>query len=240
MIELLVTIIIIAVLLGLIAPTVYTVLEKGKSAKCIGNLRIIGNAMLQFIDDYNYGPPSSNGAVWDTVAEKTRKARWNWPTHLAPYLGAPDYEGPMSSAFDCPSDPNVKRWPKPRYYLPGDAGDKSHTYTSYGYNNNSFQTSQSTFYSSDGTPKPRPKFLKQAYKLILVAEGRPNLGENQEPIIYYIDAKQPDSPRGPSLRHLGLFNAFLLDGHIESFPDKVTRDSKYFSVKDKRTDYKEN
>ncbi len=240
LIELLITISVVAVLVGLLVPGVYVALEKGKSAKCMGNLRAVGTAMLGYIDEYQYGPPSSTYPFWEkTSAERLRKKRWHWITYLAPYLGSPDYEGPVSSVFDCPSDPNVKTWPKPRFYLPKDDSDE-HNYSSYGYSYTAFGSSMSEFYSDDPPGKPRcppVKYLKNPSAIFLVTEGRANRNaegtgpsDKQQAIVYYTNKNFP------SPRHLGRFNAFFLDGHIENLPAADGQTSKRFRIDNKRTD----
>ena len=95
LIELLVVIAIIAILASLAFPSAGPIIERGRSAKCVGNLRQIGAAVQQYIadNDYRYpaietDPPSLPPEVQDggTALEK-----------LGPY-------GIAEPVLTCPSD----------------------------------------------------------------------------------------------------------------------------------------
>ena len=58
LIELLVTIAIIAILASLAFPAVGPMIERGRSAKCVGNLRQIGAAVQQYVADNDYRFPA--------------------------------------------------------------------------------------------------------------------------------------------------------------------------------------
>ena len=58
LIELLVTIAIIAVLASITFPAVGPMIERGRSAKCVGNLRQIGAAVQQYVADNDFRFPS--------------------------------------------------------------------------------------------------------------------------------------------------------------------------------------
>lgn len=95
LVELLVVIAIIAILASLALPSAGPIIERGRSAKCVGNLRQIGAAVQQYIadNDYRYpaietDPPSLPPEVQDggTALEK-----------LGPY-------GIAEPILTCPSD----------------------------------------------------------------------------------------------------------------------------------------
>ncbi|MBE2180990.1 MAG: prepilin-type N-terminal cleavage/methylation domain-containing protein [Chthoniobacterales bacterium] len=58
LIELLVAISIIAILAALMTPAIGGAIERGRSSKCVGNLRQIGAAMQQYISDNDYRFPA--------------------------------------------------------------------------------------------------------------------------------------------------------------------------------------
>ena len=91
LIELLVVIAIIAILAGLIFPALSGALEKGRRARCVGNLRNIGQALCLYADDWNGYLP----AIYDP-------SYVTWDTKILPYLSG------SKAVFLCPSDP----WPR--------------------------------------------------------------------------------------------------------------------------------
>lgn len=58
LVELLVMLAIIAVLTTLASPAIGTAIERGRSARCVNNLRQIGVAVQQYIADNNYRFPA--------------------------------------------------------------------------------------------------------------------------------------------------------------------------------------
>jgi prepilin-type N-terminal cleavage/methylation domain-containing protein len=95
LVELLVIIAIIAVMAAVASPAIGPAIERGRSAKCAGNLRQIGVAVQQYVADHDYrypaietDPPSLPPEVEDpgTALEK-----------LGPY-------GVTKDTLTCPSD----------------------------------------------------------------------------------------------------------------------------------------
>ena len=58
LIELLVVLAIVAVLATLVTPVIGTAIERGRSAKCVNNLRQIGVAVQQYVADNDYRFPA--------------------------------------------------------------------------------------------------------------------------------------------------------------------------------------
>jgi prepilin-type N-terminal cleavage/methylation domain-containing protein len=57
LIELLVVIAILAILTSIASPAIGSMIERGRSAKCVGNLRQIGVAVQQYVSDNDYRFP---------------------------------------------------------------------------------------------------------------------------------------------------------------------------------------
>lgn len=112
--ELLVVIAIIGILAGLLASGVTSAKEKGKSARCIGNLRQIGIATAMYADE--------NGNQFHHVAGKIPdQGQWTanpWtdqmlaPNHSAAYWGVAygHYLRGAKELFRCPSAQHVDEW----------------------------------------------------------------------------------------------------------------------------------
>ena len=108
LIELLVVIAIIAILVSIAMPAFRTVQETGRSAKCAGNLRQIGAAMVLFASDHrNLFPESGNAIPWGSTdtSGTSGSGQQSWMQQLGPYVsGTSDpRSSPGGSIFTCPS-----------------------------------------------------------------------------------------------------------------------------------------
>lgn len=92
LIELLVVVAIIAILVAMLLPALQRAKESGKSIVCIGNLRQLYLANLNYASDYNdnVAPAWGANSTIDPVA-------FSWPYLLMPYLG---YKGSATQYFN--------------------------------------------------------------------------------------------------------------------------------------------
>lgn len=98
LIELLITIAIIAILAGMLLPTLNKAREKAKEITCTGNLRQIGMASLSYTsDNQDYLPPINNSN------HGTRRIT----VFLASYAGTKTYTDKQSGLWFCPSHEQV-------------------------------------------------------------------------------------------------------------------------------------
>ncbi len=226
LVEVLFSIGVLAVLAFLLMVAVQKVGDSGRAANCVSNLRILGLAMRDYMtDNRGYGVPHTNYAFFETNgAERVRKARWLWMSHLAPYLGDPKAEGQMSPVFACPADELVKRWPKQRLYQPLANGERAHALTSYGYNYYYFTTSNSWWGQKSEAAKAAYVTLRNLANpagVIIVGDKRKD--SREDPAVRN-DPKTPDDPiihpfnleSLPGAQHFGKANVVFLDGHVES------------------------
>lgn len=106
LIELLVVIAIIAILAAIIFPVFASAREKARQITCISNLRQIGLASMQYIQDYDetfyplgYVGGDGNWYIWDGSVPPPYIGPWNMSNGLIqPYMKSAPIE-------DCPDDP---------------------------------------------------------------------------------------------------------------------------------------
>ena len=114
LIELLVVIAIIAILAGMLLPALSQAKEKGKSARCMSNLKQISLATTMYADDnddeyFNLGGSIPNHGMWfngpdsNVPLEKDDSLAY-WA------IGYQDYFGRSRELFNCPSAKVVDEW----------------------------------------------------------------------------------------------------------------------------------
>ncbi len=214
LIELLIVIAITAIVAALVTAASFKVMDMGKSAKCLSNLRQIGAAMHNYMsDNQGYAPPHQQEAFFDN---SSGKSSWQWMTYLAPYVGSPDYTGTMSPLFTCPSDPKVKTWPASRTYLRQGAVQESNSLCSYGYNFLALSSNKNLIVGRAPASPPvyNIMLIPNLRSLVMVTDGRER-GANDGDLVNCLLSPY-DKRAWPSLRHANAYNAVFVDGHVEA------------------------
>jgi|GEM_PF-758823 len=93
LVELLITMGIIAVLVALFYPALMRAQERSRTAVCLSNLRQIGTGIVGYATDHNQELPGNND-----------RDPWRWYLHLLPYTGKGVNDQGRPSIFICPAN----------------------------------------------------------------------------------------------------------------------------------------
>jgi prepilin-type N-terminal cleavage/methylation domain-containing protein/prepilin-type processing-associated H-X9-DG protein len=110
LVELLVVLAIIGLLAAVAYPALSRSLESSRTAKCLGNLKQLGQATLAYSADNNqFLPP--------TVIVLSQGGMKFWYTEIRPYLGATNthFQSKNLEAFYCPCVPHKDGYPHTQY-----------------------------------------------------------------------------------------------------------------------------
>ena len=104
LIELLVVIAIIAILAAILFPVFATAREKARQASCASNMKQIGLAVMQYLQDYDDTYPLSL-FNYPAPAPDPNGQDAEWDTAVAPYIKAGDLNHRNGGVYSCPSFP---------------------------------------------------------------------------------------------------------------------------------------
>jgi prepilin-type N-terminal cleavage/methylation domain-containing protein/prepilin-type processing-associated H-X9-DG protein len=199
LIELLVVIAIIAILAAILFPVFSQAREKARQSTCQNNLKQIGQAFLQYVQDWDDTlPPGDTGL--DIGCQRF------WFGALNPYMGGKilpygfgtysQAQAHASPAWKCPSDKNVANPPA------GYGGNYWFTYASlsYGANRNLFPA---------GNGSVNLAKIQRVDGIIMAADSSGNNNYNM-----YIDGIA-SSNMPPGNRHQDGCNVLFVDGHVK-------------------------
>lgn len=106
MVEILVSLVVVAILLLLIVPVAGRIMGSAKDSSCLSNLKRVGEANLAFVSDNN-----------GLIAAGSSSADYWWMFQLPLYLDVPAGVNDTVSVLLCPADPD-KGWGNPRVPYP--------------------------------------------------------------------------------------------------------------------------
>ena len=191
--ELLVVIAIIAILAALLFPVFSRSRENARRAACQSNLKQIGLAIIQYVQDYDgVNPPRYGGAT----TEGPDKNPLNWRVLMFPYAKS-------AAVFQCPSNPEAGVSATNVNLAPPGTPD---LHVSYACNYDS--SSLGVFSNSNGADATRDSTISSPSETIMVAETtstRPDIDMNDVQLWSKLYAG-----------HLGFTNYLFVDGHAKS------------------------
>lgn len=223
LIELLVVVGIVILLAALIFPAVAKFREGAGMAKCVSNLRQIGQGFRGYINEnQGYAPPQYGVPFFDTGFSPSTLL---WTGHLAPYMGVSGdlLKEKLPRVFDCPQDPDAKKRSPNR----GLTSTVENWGMSYGYNY-AYITSRNGWWRHENEGYPNLRVVSNMTTLVLAADSQA-LSKGGE-YMTLIDATSfvQNPKRGVDFRHQKMFNAVFLDGHVQGLDATSLQEEKYW------------
>ena len=230
LIELLVVIAIIAILAAILLPALNSARERGRSASCVSNLKQIGLAIHNYVDDNDGRFPLSNGWARSGDYEFT-KGDAPWFIRVMPYLSvAPVYQGGVywterdliNSALHCPSA-------VPGVHTDGTAN--KYLQVSYCWSTHV----SSDLYENWKVANHISKFKNPSAVVAAMDynnDGQANIGRHKGAIYGWM-AKDTFG-----FRHNSRMNACHVDGHVGDYTDDFPTKGPMWRTSDDATGYK--
>lgn len=206
LIELLVVISVIAVLAALLFPVFARVREKARAATCVSNLRQIGMAIHQYMQDWDGGLPEFR----EGGATPEQWLSFRWYGHILPYLK-------NQAILHCPSD-NIDNGLRAMSFHPEWVNLPGVPHLSYGYNFWLQQSRETTVDEAAETLLVADSAALQCGDALLIVGGMPTscyaFANGTEPL----DVESPLTGYPGQERHSGGSNVAFFDGHVRFIP----------------------
>lgn len=190
LVELLTVIGIIALLLGLLAPSLNKARLMAKSSACGANLHAIGVALASYVSTYNYYPGCCDSG-------KSGETSIVWAPRLRTFTHTED-------VFNCPSETEDFYWTKATTVV------TNKTPFCYGYNGWGVSDNDSDNYGMGAKSEIFVMDAKVPDLTIAVADSIPD--SDKDPEIHFATEKY-----WPGDRHDGGSQVLFCDGHVKWF-----------------------
>ena len=229
LLELLIVIAIIAIIAGMLLPTLNRAREKANAISCVSNLRQIQSAVSGYADDHRGTFP--NVFAGTMTADANPDIIWIYSLYRMKYLSG-------GAVFLCKSQKNRKTDDIDAKFLADPLSVKFYNNGSYGYNWSYLGTRIRESREGDiswnifcwNTGQSRNRVRKPTETISLVDVARVGNPERGAPMVsnYYYTANDEDFDGLVDPRHSGGCNIAWVDGHV-SHVNNINRKNPYTS-----------
>jgi prepilin-type processing-associated H-X9-DG protein len=210
--ELLLTVAVIVVLMGMLLPMLKNARETTYGIACLSNIKQIGQGWMMYISDNNGGLPPGRTQYWNKVFGSSTPKYFVWSQFLQPYIGESEsygkwYSSGLTTKFKLNG---ILACPKWRITM---AQDSNYAfYTPYGMNSNGVGHNNDF---GNEYAYGNIKQLKRPNLQILIGDSvypdgaMPDYGCH----VFYVPLLCSPDFAGVSFRHLNKASTLYCDGH---------------------------
>jgi len=233
LIELLVVIAIIALLMGILLPSLARARDQAKKVVCSAHTRGLGVSLRMYVDDYDGKTHNSpNEGLWDNAYEGAALVKPFAPNDEHAYWGIAYYPyAKNKKIFRCPSTRRVDDWPEAGW---GIAYQRYFKYCSYGINgyitgkkiDHDFKKHDEVIAFQDHIEQKLDNISSDMFCIgpgarINLPQWRPA----REGGTGFVDTNWGDYDAvAECFRHMGVSNTCWLDGHVSSIKKTTGED----------------
>jgi len=226
LVEMLVTIAVIAILAALLFPAITGVREKANDTKCVSNLRQMGAGLMLYVADHD-------GALIPGAVASQEGGLTLWFNALDAYMGNQE-EGNLSN-FASGRRPAWQRCPSKVFK----ETEMDHFSVGYGWNYYGDNAGHDGFglypgdYNADGSSSgghggsSRLAEVTKPAKTIIIADSK-DIDVAPSATHQNIYLYPPPATGQRASRHSGRGNYLMVDGHVESLPPDLEGYTSYF------------
>lgn len=207
LVEMLVTVGLIAVVVGLLMPALAAARRAAGQAQCASNLRQWAIAVNAYADQYNHWLPRRGQGINPGSAAQmlsTANAYANWFNVLPPFLGGPSYDDMYFNSGPTPQIPRIgdaSVWICPELY--GTAANGC----LFGY-------AMNMALSVEIAPQPdRIDKIGSAATMVFMTDGPAGFCST----VPFLATASAPAMFNPVARHRGNVNVAFLDGHVDAY-----------------------
>jgi len=202
LVEILAVTAIIILLVAVAVPALKSSMESGKKAKCLSNLKSLGQATLLYVADHDLSLPPYSIAY-------SKGGMTLWYLEIRPYLGA--------KSTLLPAAPNAINLPV--FYCPSVDRKRGYPHTDYGGNSYVFALNSPD--ALDASPQTRLPRIASPSKIVLYSEVLSAGGSYPDSSWQAVAQSIKQNPdRWFPHRHKETINTVFCDGHAQNLPRK--------------------